>query len=63
MIMAVDGDYPYPISLASTIFEGSLHQYFLQEHFPALTNCNESVTPLEYFTDLINRTLNVKPND
>lgn len=63
MIVNVDCTYPYPISLASTIFEGSLHQYFLKEHFPALTNCNESVTPLEYFTDLIDRTLNVKTND
>ena len=63
MIVAVDHEYPYPISLASTIFEGSLHQYFLQEHFPVLTNCNESVTPFEYFTDLIDRTLNKETND
>ncbi|MBO0323621.1 TetR/AcrR family transcriptional regulator [Muricauda sp. CAU 1633] len=63
MIMAVDCEYPYPMSLASTIFEGSLHQYFLKEHFPALTNCNESVTPFDFFTDLIDRTLNVKSND
>lgn len=62
MIEAVDREYPYPISLASTIFEGSLHQYFLKEHFPALTNCNESVSPLEYFTDLIDRTLNLETN-
>ncbi|MFC4220579.1 TetR/AcrR family transcriptional regulator [Flagellimonas marina] len=62
MIEAVDREYPYPISLASTIFEGSLHQYFLKEHFPALTNCNESVSPLEYFTDLIDRTLKLETN-
>jgi len=63
MIVAVDSEYTYPISLASTIFEGTLHQYFLKEHFPVLTNCNESVTPFEYFTDLIDRTLNAKSND
>lgn len=60
MISAVDEKYPYPISLASNVLEGSLHQYFLKEHFPKLTNCNETVTPTKFFTDLIFRTLNQK---
>ncbi|WP_127018740.1 TetR/AcrR family transcriptional regulator [Flagellimonas beolgyonensis] len=63
MITAVDADYPYPLSLASTLLEGSLHQYFLQEHFPTLTNCNTSVNPTEFFTDMIFRTLNLNLND
>lgn len=63
MIAAVDSDYPYPLSLASTLLEGSLHQYFLQEHFPTLTNCNKSINPTEFFTDLIFRTLNLDLND
>lgn len=63
MIAAVDIHYPYPLSLASTILEGSLHQYFLQEHFPTLTNCNESINPTEFFTDMIFRTLNLDLND
>ncbi|THV58208.1 TetR/AcrR family transcriptional regulator [Flagellimonas alvinocaridis] len=62
MIIAVDSEYPYPSSLASMVMEGTLHQFFLKEHFPALTNCNETVTPTEYFTDLIFRTLKAKPN-
>lgn len=62
MIIAVDPKYPYPSSLASMVMEGTLHQFFLKEHFPALTNCNEMVTPTEYFTDLIFRTLKTKPN-
>ncbi|MDC6363715.1 MULTISPECIES: TetR/AcrR family transcriptional regulator [Flavobacteriaceae] len=62
MIIAVDPEYPYPSSLASMVMEGTLHQFFLKEHFPALTNCNETVTPTEYFTDLIFRTLKAKPN-
>ena len=57
MIMSVDKTYPYPSSLASTILEGALHQYFLQEHFPSLTNCNNEVSPTQYFTDLVFRTL------
>lgn len=60
MISAVDKSYPYPLSLASTVLEGSLHQYFLHEHFPTLTNCNETITPTQFYTDLIFRTL--KPN-
>jgi len=60
MIVLWDDQYPYPSSLASTILEGSLHQYFLQEHFPMLTDCNETTTPTEYFMDLVFRTL--KPN-
>lgn len=63
MITAVDADYPYPLSLASTLLEGSLHQYFLQEHFPTLTNCNKSINPTEFFTDMIFRTLNLNLND
>ncbi|WP_431162412.1 TetR/AcrR family transcriptional regulator [Flagellimonas beolgyonensis] len=63
MITAVDADYSYPLSLASTLLEGSLHQYFLQEHFPTLTNCNKSINPTEFFTDMIFRTLNLDLND
>lgn len=60
MIQAVDGSYPYPLSLASTVLEGTLHQYFLTEHFPKLTDCNHKITPTQFFTDLIFRTLNQK---
>lgn len=59
MIVSLDSDYPYPSSLASTVLEGSLHQYFLKEHFPMLTDCNQTTTPAQYFTDLVFRI--VKP--
>ncbi len=52
MIIDVNRNYPYPHSLASTILEGALHQYFLKEHFPTLTDCNKKVTPTQYFTHL-----------
>ena len=58
MIIAVNKDYHYPSSLASTILEGGLHQHFLAAHFPALTNCNATTTPTHYFTDLVFRALN-----
>ncbi|MEO0527423.1 MAG: TetR/AcrR family transcriptional regulator [Bacteroidota bacterium] len=53
MIYAVNPDYLYPSSLASTVLEGSLHQYFLKDHFTSLTNCNEDIGPTPYFTDLV----------
>lgn len=62
MIIDLDEDYPYPASLASTILEGSLHQYFLKEHFPALTECNENSLPSEYFTHLVLNILNYHKN-
>lgn len=62
MIEELNPDYPYPSSLASTLLEGTLHQYFLIQHFPSLTNCNQDVSPTEYFTHVvfnsINKTLN-----
>lgn len=57
MIVKVNGDYKYPSSLASTILEGSFHQYFLQEHFPSLTDCNKDNTPSQYFIDLVFKSL------
>ena len=53
MIHAVDTDYAYPSSLSSTILEGSLHQYFLKDHFPSLTDCNVNNSPTDYFLNLV----------
>jgi len=58
MISAVNNSYPFPASLASTLLEGTQHQYFLKQHFPSLTNCNEEVSPTEYFTHLVFNSLN-----
>lgn len=60
MISAVDSEYKYPSSLASTILEGSLHQYFLKDHFPTLTDCHEKGDATKYFTDLVFHTLRTK---
>ncbi|WP_108866710.1 TetR/AcrR family transcriptional regulator [Aquimarina aquimarini] len=53
MIKDVDSDYAYPSSLSSTIIEGAMHQHFLADHFPSLTDCNKKITPTEYFIDLV----------
>lgn len=57
MIKAINPDYPFPSSLASTILEGSLHQYFLRDHFPSLTDCHEKNAPTVYFQNLVFRIL------
>ncbi len=62
MIRAVDADYSYPSSLASTVLEGSLHQHFLKDHFISLTDCRESVDASKYFTELVFNSLNLKRN-
>ena len=53
MIRAINVDYEYPSSLASTILEGSLHQYFLKDHFPSLTDCHLNNSPTDYFLHLV----------
>ncbi|WP_144963797.1 TetR/AcrR family transcriptional regulator [Gillisia sp. Hel_I_86] len=58
-IAAVDPSYKYPISLAGTLVEGSLHQHFLKEHFPNITDCNESITPSEFYKNLVFKSLNI----
>lgn len=60
MILAVNKNYPYAASLASTVVEGALHQHYLREHFPTLTECNSKISPEEYFNYLVFSTLNYK---
>ncbi|MEW7278026.1 TetR/AcrR family transcriptional regulator [Aquimarina sp. 2201CG1-2-11] len=52
-ITAVNPNYKYPTTLASTIIEGSLHQHFLKEHFPTITDCNKTITPTDFYTNLV----------
>lgn len=52
-IIAVNNEYAYPASLASNLVEGSLHQHFLSEHFPTLTNCSQGITPTDFYSNLI----------
>lgn len=59
MITAVNPAYPYPSSLASTVIDGALHQQFLKEHLTSITNCNESITPTDFYKDLVLRTLQI----
>jgi AcrR family transcriptional regulator len=57
MIIASNPDYKYPISLASTIIEDSLHQQFLKDHLPSITNCNQHIKPSDFLVDMVFRIL------
>lgn len=52
MILMVNPEYKYPSSLASTITDGALHQHFLKDHFKSITDCNDSISPSEFFVQL-----------
>jgi len=52
MILAVNPKYKYPSSISSTIVQGALHQHFLKEHFQSITDCNDTISPTEYFKEL-----------
>lgn len=53
IVNEVNPGYAFAKSLVSTIVEGSLHQYFLKEHMKSITNCNESISPTDFYLNLI----------
>lgn len=57
MILAVNPSYKYALSLASTILEGGLHQQFLNNHFPSITNCKDGDTPTDFYQHLVQKIL------
>jgi hypothetical protein len=50
MIEAVNPEYQFAKSLASSIVEGALHQHFLKDHLKTITNCNETVSPTHFIS-------------
>ncbi|WP_224483593.1 TetR/AcrR family transcriptional regulator [Robertkochia aurantiaca] len=53
MIEEIDSSYSHPKSLVSIVLEGTLHQHFLREHFPTITNCNQRHSVTEFITNLV----------
>ena len=53
MINQVNPEYPYAKSLVTTVIEGSLHQHFLNMHLKTITDCNETVSPTDFYTHLV----------
>lgn len=62
IIANVNTSYKFPLSLASTIVEGALHQHFLKAHFSSITDCGKDITPTEFFINLTQKTLNTASN-
>ena len=57
IIKEVKPAYSFPESLASNIVEGAMHQHFLKRHFKTITNCNESVSPADFYIDMVKNIL------
>lgn len=57
MITAVNPNYGFAKSLASSMVEGALHQHFLKDHLKTITNCNTEVSPTDFYINLIENTL------
>lgn len=60
MIKGVNNGYPYPKSLATQIVEGALQQYFIQEHFKALTDTNDEHHVYAFYKDITRNVLQIK---
>jgi AcrR family transcriptional regulator len=57
MITECNPSFPYPKSLASAIMEGSLHQHFIKDHFKTITDCNEKISPTDFYLHLLTSVL------
>ena len=55
MILAVNPDYKFAKSLSSSIVEGALHQHFLKDHLKTITNCNDTISPTDFYLELVER--------
>lgn len=57
IVKDINPEYPYAKTLISSVVEGSLHQYFLTEHLKPITDCNETVTPTDFYLNLVENAL------
>ncbi len=62
MIKAVDEDFKFPKSLASTILDGALHQFFISAHFQSISDTASDTEVYNFFTQMISRLLNITSN-
>jgi AcrR family transcriptional regulator len=57
MISAVNPNYPYSKSLASSLVQGSLHQHYLKDHFKTITNLSEKDCLSDFYIHMIKKTI------
>lgn len=60
MIEQVEPNYDYARSLASSIVEGALHQHFSRLHFTTITDCNDNISPSDFYLNLADQLFNLK---
>jgi len=53
MIQEVNPEYAFPKSLASSIVEGALNQYFLRDHFKTISDSDKKTSLTDFYLDLI----------
>jgi len=58
IIKEVNPHYSYPENLSCSILEGALHQNFLKQNFKTITNYSESVSPTDFFLNMVKAILN-----
>ena len=57
LIHAVNPDFKFAKSLASSIVEGALHQHFLSQHLKTITDCDEQNSPSDFYLNIITAVL------
>lgn len=57
IVQEVNPEYPFAKSLISTVVEGALHQHFIKNHLKSITDCNDTVTPTDFYIDMVMRTI------
>ncbi|WP_224996307.1 TetR/AcrR family transcriptional regulator [Cesiribacter sp. SM1] len=61
IIMEINPDYPYPVSLVSTVTESAHYQKFFASHLPSLTNIDVSPGNRleEFLIDMVMKTISI----
>ncbi|QSS96050.1 TetR/AcrR family transcriptional regulator [Psychroflexus sp. ALD_RP9] len=62
MIQLVDSNFKFPKSLASTILDGALHQFFISAHFKSISDTASNSEVFDFFNQMISRLLNRTTN-
>ena len=52
IVKDINPNYPFTKSLVSSMVEGALHQHFFSQHLKTITDCNETLTPSDFYIHL-----------
>jgi AcrR family transcriptional regulator len=57
IVNEVSPEYKFAKSLISTVVEGALHQHFIKDHLKTITDCNDTVSPSDFYIDMVRKVL------